>query len=53
MECNESFLTLFSGLRKNGIKLTPEERVYNNALADAYDFMLEKEKNNLLDHTVW
>ena len=40
MECNESFLTLLSGLRKNGVDLTPEERAYNDALADAYDFIL-------------
>lgn len=53
MECNESFLTLLSGLRKNGIELTPEEEAYNNALADVYDFILEKEKNCLDTHTLW
>ena len=52
-ECNESFLTLLSGLRKNGIDLTPEERAYNNALADAYDFILEKDKTCLYPHTLW
>lgn len=51
-ECNESFLTLLSGLRKNGVDLTPEERAYNDALADAYDFILEKEKTCLHTHTV-
>lgn len=52
LNCNESFLTLLSGLRKVPA-ITPEDKAYNNALADVYDFILEKEKNNLLDHTVW
>lgn len=51
LSCNESFLTLLSGLRKTGI-LTKEDIAYNNALADAYDFILEKEKSCLLDYTL-
>ena len=50
--CNESFLTLLSSLRKVGIDLSEEEKAYNNALADVYDIILEKEKNYLYSHTL-
>lgn len=50
--CNESFLTLLSGLRKTGSQLSDNDKSYNNALADAYDFILEKEKNCLYNHTL-
>lgn len=50
--CNESFLTLLSSLRKVGIDLSEEEKAYNNALADVYDIILEKEKNCLYSHTL-
>lgn len=50
--CNESFLTLLSGLRKTGV-LSDEDKAYNNALADAYDFILEKEKTCLHTHTLY
>lgn len=51
LSCNESFLTLLSGLRKTGI-LSKEDIAYNNALADAYDYIIEKEAHNLLEHTI-
>lgn len=49
--CNESFLTLLSGLRKVGI-LTDEDKAYNNALADAFDYIIETQKTCLLENTV-
>lgn len=52
LSCNESFLTLLSGLRKTG-SLAKEDIAYNNALADAYDFILEKEKTCLHTHTLY
>lgn len=48
---NETFLTLLSGLRKTG-KPTDEDRAYNNALADVYDYIIETQKGCLLEHTV-
>jgi hypothetical protein len=49
--CNESFLTLLSGLRKVGT-LTSEDKVYNDALADAFDFIIETQKSCLFENTV-
>ena len=50
ISCNETFLTLLSGLRKT--VFTPEDKAYNNALADAFDYIIETQKSCLLEHTV-
>lgn len=52
LSCNESFLTLLSGLRKTGA-LSSEDRAYNNALGDAYDYIINNHSNSLLEHTKW
>lgn len=51
ISCNETFLTLLSGLRRVG-NLTSEDIAYNNALADAFDYIIETHSSSLLDHTV-
>lgn len=51
LACNESFLTLLSGLRKVG-SLTEEDRCYNSALADAFDYIIETQKTCLREHTI-
>lgn len=50
--CNESFLTLLSGLRKVPAT-TPEDKAYNNALGDVFDFIIDTQKSYLLEHTTW
>ena len=51
LNCNESFLTLLSGARKVGsFSLTAEDKAYNNALADIFDYIIENE-TLLLEHT--
>lgn len=47
----ESFLTLLSGLRKVPAN-TIEDVAYNSALADAYDYFIEHEPENLYVNTV-
>lgn len=50
MDSNERFLTILSGARKVG-KLTPEDKAYNNALADIFDFIIENESSAIENHT--
>lgn len=47
----EGVLTLLSGLRKVPINTT-EDVAYNNALADAFDYIVESKKDVLYPHTV-
>ena len=49
--CNENFLTIISGFRKTG-NLSEEDKAYNNALGDVYDFIIENRKDSLHSHTV-
>lgn len=51
ISATEGFLSLLSGMRKIPA-MTPEDRAYNNALADAFDFYVEKEPGDLYPHTV-
>lgn len=49
--CNELFLTLLSGLRKTYCT-SEEDKAYNNALADAFDYIIETQSKCLLENTV-
>lgn len=49
---HEGFLTLLSGLRKVPAN-TAEDIAYNNALGDAFDYIIENNKNDLYQHTVY
>lgn len=45
------FLTLLSGLRKVPAE-TLEDKAYNNALADAFDYIITNESDSLYQFTV-
>lgn len=47
----EQFLTLLSGLRKIPV-VSPEDRAYNTALADVFDYFIVNEPNYLRSFTV-
>lgn len=47
----EQFLTLLSGLRKVPAT-TPEDKAYNTALADVFDYFIVNEPNYLRSFTV-
>jgi hypothetical protein len=47
----EQFLTLLSGLRKVPV-ITSEDRAYNTALADVFDYFIVNEPNYLRSFTV-
>lgn len=49
--CHEHFLALLSGLRKVG-NLTDTDKAYNDALGDAFDYIIENRKNYLFENTV-
>ena len=51
ISATEGFLTLLSGLRKVP-EYTPEDKVCNSALADAFDYYIENEPKNLYDFTI-
>ena len=48
----EGILTVLSGLRRVPV-YTAEDIAYNNALGDVFDHILENNKNNLYQHTVY
>ena len=47
----EGFLCLLSGARKVPA-ITPEDKAYNNALADVFDWFIVNEPDSLYPHTV-
>jgi hypothetical protein len=47
----EQFLTLLSGLRKVPA-ITPEDKAYNTALADVFDYFIVNEPNYLRLFTI-
>lgn len=47
----EGFLTLLSGMRRE-LVLTPEDKIYNSALADVFDWFIVNEPDSLRPHTV-
>ena len=47
----EQFLTVLSGLRKVPVA-TPEDKAYNTALADVFDYFIVNEPNYLRSFTV-
>lgn len=51
VSCTESFLTTLSGMRKVPVT-TLEDKAYNNALADVFDFYIENHPKDLYESTV-